>query len=283
MTKKSHTTDPVGKDVPRIDAFDKVTGAAKFADDLQFGPGMLYGRLVRSPHAHARIRSIDVSQALDVPGVKAVVTGEDVAARIGLYLIDRPIFAQDRVRYVGDPVAGVVTTSQEIAERAARRIAVDYEELPAVFDPVESAQPDAPLLHPDLGDYEVANFIFPRPGTNVSEHFKLRKGDVEAAWPRCAAVVEGTFRLPHIQHVPIEPHVAVALWEPSGEVTLWTSSQSPFAQRDLIAQSLDIPHGNLRVVSPYVGGGSAARRASRWRSTPSSWRGRSRGTRSSSA
>jgi carbon-monoxide dehydrogenase large subunit len=255
MTEKRYTTDPVGKNVPRIDAYDKVTGAAKFADDLQFGPGMLYGRLVRSPHAHARIRSIDVSQALDVPGVKDVVTGEDVAARIGLYLIDRPIFAQDRVRYVGDPVAGVVAASQEIAERAARLVEVDYEELPAVFDPVESAQPDAPLLHPDLGDYQVANFIFPQPGTNISEHFKLRKGDVEAAWSRCAAVVEGTFRLPHIQHVPIEPHVAVALWEPSDEVTLWTSSQSPFAQRDLIAQSLGLPHGNLRVISPYVGGG----------------------------
>ena len=83
----------------------------------------------------------------------------------------------------------------------------------------------------------------------------MRKGDVEAAWPQCAAIVEGTFRLPQIQHVPIEPHVAVALWDRSGQVTLWTSSQSPFAQRDLIAQSLGIPHGNLRVVSPYVGGG----------------------------
>ena len=119
----------------------------------------------------------------------------------------------------------------------------------------EGAQPDAPLLHPDLGEYEVANFIFPKPGTNISEHFKLRRGDVEAAWSQCAAIVEGTFRLPQIQHVPIEPHVAVSLWERSGQVTLWTCSQSPFAQRDLIAQSLGIPHGNLRVVSPYVGGG----------------------------
>jgi carbon-monoxide dehydrogenase large subunit len=110
-------------------------------------------------------------------------------------------------------------------------------------------------LHPDLGAYEVANFIFPEPGSNISEHFKLRKGDVASAWPQCAAIVEGTFRLPQIQHVPIEPHVAVSLWEPSDEVTLWTCSQSPFAQRDLIAQSLGIPHGNLRVVSPYVGGG----------------------------
>ena len=249
------TSTLVGKNVPRVDAYDKVTGTALFTDDLPFGPGLYYGRLVRSSHAHALLKSIDVSKALEVPGVKAVVTGQDFDTRIGLYLVDRPVFAKDRVRYVGDPVAGVVATSEDIAEEAAKLVEVEYEELPAVFDPVEAAQPDAPLLHPDLGEYKVANFIFPEPGTNISEHFRLRKGDVEAAWLRCAAIVEDTFRLPHIQHVPIEPHVAVALWEPSGQVTLWTSSQSPFAQRDLIAQSMGISHGNLRVISPYVGGG----------------------------
>jgi CO/xanthine dehydrogenase Mo-binding subunit len=249
------TSDPVGKSVPRVDAFEKVTGSAIFADDIQFGPGLCYGRLVRSPHAHALITRVDVTRALALPGVKAVVTGRDVPNNIGLYLIDRPVFARERVRFVGEPVAGVVATSEEIATEAVRFVDVEYEELPAVFDPVEGAKPDAPLLHPDLDKYEVANFIFPQPGTNISEHFKLRKGDVESAWSGCAAIVEGTFRLPQIQHVPIEPHVAVGLWERSGQVTLWTCSQSPFAQRDMIAQSLDIPHGNLRVVSPYVGGG----------------------------
>ena len=262
MTK--FTSDPVGKSVPRMDAYEKVTGAATFADDMHAarGPGLYYGRLVRSPYAHALVKRVDASKALAVPGVKAVVTGADVPNNIGLYLIDRPIFARDRVRYVGEPVAGVVASSEEVTVEAAQLVEVEYEELPAIFDPVEGAQPDAPLLHPDLGEYKVANFIFPEPGTNISEHFKLRKGDVESAWPRCVAVVEGTFRLPQIQHVPIEPHVAVSLWEHSltsgqgsGQVTLWTSSQSPFAQRDLIAQSLGIPHGNLRVVSPYVGGG----------------------------
>jgi len=211
--------------------------------------------LFRSPYAHALIKRIDASKALELPGVRAVITGEDVSVLIGLYLVDRPVFPRERVRVVGEPVAGVVATSEEIAERAARLVEVEYEVLEPVFDPVEASQPDAPLLHPRLGEYEVANFIFPRPGTNVSEHFKLRKGDTESAWAECAAIVEGTFRLPRIQHVPIEPHVAVAQWETSGNVTLWTCSQSPFAQRDLISQSLGIPHGNLRVVSPYVGGG----------------------------
>ena len=252
---REFTSESVGKSVPRIDVSEKVTGSATFADDMQFGPGLYYGRLVRSPHAHALIRQIDVTKALQLSGVKAVVTGADVPNNIGLYLIDRPIFARERVRYVGEPVAGIIASTEEIAHEAAQLVAVEYEELPAVFDPVEAAQNDAPLLHPDLDQYEVANFIFPKPGTNISEHFKLRRGDVEAAWSRCAAIVEETFRLPQIQHVPIEPHVAVGLWEPSGQVTLWTCSQSPFAQRDMIAQSLDIPHGNLRVVSPYVGGG----------------------------
>ena len=238
-----------------MDIQAKVTGSAVFVDDIQFGPGLYHARLVRSPYAHGRIVAVDATKAVALPGVKAVVTGKDVNTRIGLYLIDRPIFPRDRVRVVGEPVAGVVANSQELAETAARLVEVAYEELPAVFDPVEGAQPDAPLLHPDLGDYEVANFIFPEPGTNISEHFKLRKGDVTSAWSRCAAVVEGTFRLPSIQHVPLEPHAAIALWEPLGEVTLWTSSQSPFAQRDLIAKSLGIPHGDLRVISPYVGGG----------------------------
>jgi len=255
LPKNLVSNEPVGKSVPRVDVHEKVTGAATFVDDIQFGPGLYYARLVRSPYAHALVKKVDVSKALELPGVKAVVTGQDVQAHIGLYLVDRPVFATDRVRYVGDPVAGVIATSEKIAEQAARLIVVEYEELPAVFDPVEAAQADAPLLHPDLGEYKVANFIFPEPGTNISEHFRLRKGDVESAWPRCAAVVEDTFRLPQIQHVPIEPHMAVALWEQSGQVTLWTSSQSPFAQRDLIAQSLGIPHGDLRVVSPYVGGG----------------------------
>jgi carbon-monoxide dehydrogenase large subunit len=249
------TADPVGKSVPRIDAYEKVTGAAIFADDMQFGPGLYFGRLVRSPHAHALIKHIDASKALELPGVKAVVTGEDVNVMIGLYLIDRPVFPRDRVRVVGEPVAGVVATTEAIAEEAARLVKVEYEELQPVFDPVEAALPEAPLLHPDLGKYKVANFIFPQPGTNISEHFKLRRGDTESAWLDCTAIVEGTFRLPQIQHVPLEPHVAVAQWEQSGQVTLWTCSQSPFAQRDLISQSMGIPHGNLRVVSPYVGGG----------------------------
>jgi carbon-monoxide dehydrogenase large subunit len=245
----------IGKSVRRTDSVDKVTGIAVFVDDIQFGPNLLHSRLVRSPYPHALIKNINAKKALELPGVRTVVTGKDLTARLGLYLIDRPIFATDRVRYYGEPVAGVVAISEEIAVEAAKLIKIDYEVLPAVYDPVEAAQPDAPLLHPDLAEYTVANFIFPEPGTNISEHFKIRKGDVDSVWEQCAAISEGTFRLPPIEHVPLETHTSIALSEKSGQVTLWASSQSPFAMRDMIAQSLDIPHNKLRVIAPLVGGG----------------------------
>ena len=246
---------PIGESKPRIDAEVKVTGAALYADDIQFGAGLLYARIKRSPHPHARIKSIDTSQAKALPGVKAVVTGEDFPGYIGLYLRDRHIFCREYVRYVGDPVAGVAAVSQEIAEKALELIEVEYEILASVFDPEFGVSPEAPLIHPNLSEYEVANFIFPEPGTNISNHFKIRKGDVAAAWEQCAAIIERKYHVPQIQHVPIEPHVAIAKVEEDGRVTLWGSSQSPFAQRNLIAQALGISQSDIRVIAPYVGGG----------------------------
>ena len=253
LTKK--VPHPVGDSVPRVDAYEKVIGAAQFADDLQFGPGLLYARIKRSHLPHALIKKIDASKALALPGVKAVVTGEDFSGFLGLYLQDRNIFCRGRVRYVGDPVAGVAAVTEQIAEQALDLIEVEYEPLPGVFDPEYGASPEAPLLHPDLGKYEVANFIFPEPGTNIANHFRIRKGDVEAAWSQCAAIVERTYRIPHVQHVPIEPHVATAQVDDQGKITLWGSSQSPFAQRYLIAKALGMSQSDVRVIAPFVGGG----------------------------
>ena len=255
MTTTTTIPSPIGESVPRIDAREKVTGAAQFADDLQFGPGLLYARIKRSPYPHALIKKIDVSKALALPGVKAVATGADTPGFIGLYLRDRHIFCTDRVRYVGDPVAGVAAISEEIAEQAVNLIEVRYKVLPPVLDPEFGASPDAPLLHPDLGQYEVVPFILPKPGTNIANHFKIRKGDADSAWSRCAAIVERKYHVPQVQHVPIEPHVAVALVDETGKVTLWGSSQSPFAQRNLIAKALGISQSDMRVIAPYVGGG----------------------------
>ncbi len=255
MEKSTTIPHPIGDNVPRVDAHEKVLGAALFADDLQFGPGLLYARIKRSPLPHALIKNIVTSKARALPGVKAVVTGEDFPGLIGLYLKDRHIFCRERVRYVGDPVAGVAAVSEAIAEQALDLIEVEYEPLPGVFDPEFGVTSTAPLLHPDLGNYTVANFIFPEPGSNVSNHFRIRKGDVESAWEQCAAIVEHKYNIPHIQHVPIEPHVAVAKVDEKGRVTLWGSSQSPFAQRSLIASALGISTSDVQVIAPYVGGG----------------------------
>ncbi len=271
----------LGKSVPRLDALDKVTGAAKFVDDIQFGPTLLHAKILRSPHAHARILSVDTTAAAAVPGVRAVVCGRDCPHYIGLYLADRTIYATDRVRFVGEPVAGVAADTPEAAAAAVRLIKVEYEPLPGIFDPVTGAkshdnilhdapsstdlwwqgQPcittktPGPVLHDHLGEYTCAPFIFPVPGTNISNHFKLRKGDTGRGFAAADVVVENVYTLPTIQHSQIEPHSAVAHVDRAGKVTLWASSQSPNAVRKLIATAFGLPMGKIRVITPYVGGG----------------------------
>ncbi len=245
----------IGTSPHRIEARAKVTGAATYVDDIQFGPGLLHGALKRSPIPHGIIKRIDVSKARALPGVRVVITGQDFPGYTGLYLKDRRIFALDRVRYVGEPVAGVAADTPEIAQQALDLIEVEYEPLPGVFDPEFGASPGAPLVHPELASYECVPFVFPQPGTNISNWFKVRKGDLEKGWAEADLIYEHKYRVPHIQHVPLEPHVCVAQQDVNGKITLWSASQSPFAQRNLIAKALNIGHSQLRVITPYVGGG----------------------------
>ena len=251
----------IGHNVERLDVVEKVTGTAVYADDIQFGKGLLYARIKRSPHPHARIISIDTSRAETFPGVKVVITGADFPNHIGLYLKDKYILARDRVRFVGEPVAAVAAVSEEIAEEALKLIDVEYELLDPVFDAEYGASPEAPLIHPRLAEYDAPNFIFPQAGTNIANHFKIRKGDVEKAWQDCAFIVERKFKIPHIQHVPIEPHVAIAQQSGDGQVTVWASSQSPFAQRNIFAKALGMSQSDIRVIAPYVGGGFGCKAA----------------------
>jgi CO/xanthine dehydrogenase Mo-binding subunit len=251
-------THAVGASPQRIEGRDKVTGAAPYVDDLQFGPNLLWGALKRSPLAHAIIKRVDVSKARELPGVRVVVCGEDFPGLTGLYLKDRRIFALDRVRSYGEPVAAVAADTPEIAEKALELIEVEYEELPGVFDPEYGASPEAPLIHPELGSYESVPFVFPQPNTNISNWMKVRKGDMEKGWAEAAdggLIYEHKYRVPHVQHVPLETHVCVAQQDVNGKITLWSSSQSPFAQRNLIAKALHINHSRLRVITPNVGGG----------------------------
>ena len=164
----------VGTSFHRTDVLDKVTGCAVFVDDIQFGPNLLHSRLVRSPHPHARILSVDTSKAEAHPGVKAVVTGADFPGYIGLYLLDRHIFARDRARYVGDPIVGVAATSEVMAEEALDLINVEYEVLEPVLDAEYGASPESPLIHPRLEEYQVASFILPQPKSNISNYLKIQ-------------------------------------------------------------------------------------------------------------
>lgn len=253
--KPPTTSHYIGQSLPRRDAPAKLDGSALFTDDLSFDQPLLHGRVLRSPHAHALIRSIDFTAARLVPGVHAVISGMDYPNKIGLYLKDRSVFAMERVRYIGEPVAAVVAESEEIAEQALSLIRVVYEPLAVVFDAKEACSPQAPLLHPDLGSYAVSDFIYPKAGTNISNHFKIRQGDPELVWPGCAAVIEQTYQIPHIQHTPLEPHIGYALAEADGRITLWASVQSPFAQQSMLADWLHIDKEKVRVIAPYVGGG----------------------------
>lgn len=246
--------DYVGVGVVRNDAVDKVTGAARYAGDLKF-TGMLYAKLLRSEHAHARIVRIDITKAQDLPGVKAVVIGKDFLHRMGLYLKDRTPYAVDKVRYYGEPVAGVAAESLETAEEALRLIEVEYEELPLVLDLQEAVKPDAVLVHPNLHEYQHVAAVFPVPHTNISNHFRIRKGDVEKGFAEADLIFEDEYYVPHIQHSPIEPHAAIALYDRQGKLTIWASSQSPFAMRNILSQSLNWPMNKVRIIGPYVGGG----------------------------
>ncbi|MDY6826753.1 MAG: xanthine dehydrogenase family protein molybdopterin-binding subunit [Bacillota bacterium] len=244
----------VGTDVSRVDALEKVTGAAQYIEDRFIGP-MLHVKMKKSTVAHGKIKSIDTSKALQYPGVKAVLTGKEYSNKIGLYLIDRNFLAVDKVRFWGEPVAIVAAVTEEAAAEAAELIEVEYEELPGVFDPREAMKPDAPLIHEDLGSYKVVPIFYPKPGTNIANHFKLRKGDVKKGFAEADLIVERDFKVPQMQHVSIETHKAAAHWSPDGKLTVWSTAQSPNVVRQLLSESLAIPMHKIRVISSYIGGG----------------------------
>jgi CO/xanthine dehydrogenase Mo-binding subunit len=243
----------VGKSQHRVDGFEKVIGQAKFIADLNLGR-LLYAQVVRSIYAHAIIRELDSRSALSVPGVKAIVTGEDCLQRIGHAIADQFPIAQGKVRYWGEPIAVVVATSPEAAQEAARLVEIAYEPLPFTLHPRQSAEPGAPILHEGLGDYAHDPLIHPMPGSNICHHYHLTRGDVENAFSQSDLIVENEYWIPWIAHVQLEPHGAIAQWD-GGSFTIWSSSQSPFFIRETISRLFHISPAKVRVVIPYVGGG----------------------------
>ncbi len=217
---------------------------------------MLHAAMLHSPHASARIIEIDPADAYTVPGVRAILTGADLDYRLGLYLRDKRILARDVVRYQGEPVVAVAADSLDAAREACRRIKVCYEEQPAVLDPRDALEPDAPLVHPDLDSYDrMSQVFFPKAGTNIAHHQKIRKGDFEVARATADAVLVSDFANPPVQHVPMETHASIAQALPNGRMEIWTSSQSPYTVRHLMSICFGLPHAAIRVHVPFVGGG----------------------------
>ena len=254
----------IGHSVPRLESEDKVTGRLKYLDDVRI-PGLLYGKILRSPHPHAVIRHIDARQAEKLSGVVAVLTRDDVRnnpayhSHYGPIYQDQTIVALDKVRYVGDPVAAIAATHPEIAEEALEQIEVDYEELPAVLDPEEALAKNAPLLHEkiirrrqgfaDLGD------VGPVEGTNICNHFHLCKGDVEKGFRESDYIFENVFTAPAAQHSALEPFTAIASFDRSGSLTIWSTVQNPFVIRDQMAELFHLPVSKVRIIALYLGGG----------------------------
>ena len=254
----------IGVSVPRVDGVKKVTGAAKYVGDMKW-PRMLYAKCVKSPYAHAKILSIDVSAAKALKGVHDVITGDYYTKRGGLYLEDKNFLAVNTVKFCGEPVVAVAAETPEIAEAACELVKVEYEPLPVINNPMEGMAKDAILIHPELHTYKVVPIFHPQAHTNISHHHIIRKGDADAAFkyaeehPDEYYITEHEYHVPHVQHTPIENHIAVAQYEPDGKCTVWASCQSPYAVRQALSASFDIPLNKMRVISPYVGGGFGAK------------------------
>lgn len=254
----------IGVSVPRVDGVKKVTGAAKYVGDMKW-PRMLYAKCVKSPYAHAKILSIDISAAKALKGVHDVITGDYYTKRGGLYLEDKNFLAVNTVKFCGEPVVAVAAETPEIAEAACDLVKVEYEPLPVINNPMEGMAKDAILIHPELHTYKVVPIFHPQAHTNISHHHIIRKGDADAAFkyaeehPDEYYITEHEYHVPHVQHTPIENHIAVAQYEPDGKCTVWASCQSPYAVRQALSASFDIPLNKMRIISPYVGGGFGAK------------------------
>ena len=245
----------LGRSFPRVEAEIKVSGRSSYVDDIDFGPDTLHACLVTSTEPHARILSIDDSAALALPGVMAVMTGRDKNSRMGLFLKDRTLLATDHVLYVGQPVAVVVADSREMAQSAARKVVVEYENLRAATDVMASLGPDAPLVHPDMTDYEGLEHVNSIPDSNVGDHVQLKWGDLERGWAEAETIIEHTYRVGRLYHASLEAHGAAARMDEHGRITLWASIQRPYIQRRIITETLDLEPNQLRVIAPCVGGG----------------------------
>jgi len=244
--------DFVGKRILRKDGPDKITGRAKYTGDVQL-PGTLVGKILRSPHPHAKILNIDTSKAMKLRGIKKIITSKDTLG-IKHGFVETPRYppeqyplAKDRVRFVGEEIAAVAATDPYVAEEALQLIEVDYEPLPAVFDPEKAMQLDAPEIHPTHPKVK-------EPFNNIAGKTETGWGDTESAFARADYVREDRFESHLRTHGYLEPQVTLASYNPGGKLNVWTSSMGPFIKRAKLARTLGLPFSTVRVRKAYVGG-----------------------------
>jgi xanthine dehydrogenase molybdenum-binding subunit len=271
QSQQTQQYDVVGTRPIRHDGLEKVIGAAKFGADTQLS-GMLHGKVLRSPHAHARIKSIDTSKAEALPGVTAVVTSKDFPiignviidlAEGGSRLLAEHIMAADKARYKGHAVAAVSATSAHIAEAALELIEVDYEVLKPVLSIQDSMKDDAPLLH----DTMTTHFKMERfargddtgAQSNIASHIQHKLGDIDKGFADADVIVEGEYTTQTVHQGYIEPHASTASWAGDGRLTIWTCTQGAFAIRSSCSAILDIPESRIKVIPTEIGGGFGAK------------------------
>ncbi|HEX7216086.1 MAG TPA: molybdopterin cofactor-binding domain-containing protein, partial [Methylomirabilota bacterium] len=253
----------IGSRAIRPDGLDKVTGRARFGADYNL-PGQLIGRVLRSPHPHARILSIDTSKAEALPGVKAVITRDDFADQPSEFLpagemmmnykdMVRNVMAREKVLYEGHAVAAVAATTAAVAKRALKLIDVRYEVLPHVIDVVEAMRPDAPVLHGDM--FTVGVEPKPDKPSNIAKRIEIKQGDVEAGFKQADVIVEREFKTAPVHQGYIEPHAALASVSEDGATELWCSTQGHYIVRAHCARLVGLDQAKLRVTATEIGGG----------------------------
>ncbi len=234
----------IGKRVLNVDAFDKVTGAAKYTGDIKLDH-LLHGKILRSPHPHARINCVDLNEAEATPGVMGIIVGKDVPHNsriLGSTINDQSVLTEDKVRYIGDAVAAVAAVTPEIAEEALSRIKVDYTVLPPVLTIEEASRPETCRIH-DFAE------------RNIASTRKVRFGDVEVGFREADYIVEGEFETQPQEHATLEPMAAVAHYEPQRDLTVWTCTQTPYKEKSILSRAFGIPQHRIRIIVPAVGGG----------------------------
>jgi CO/xanthine dehydrogenase Mo-binding subunit len=249
----SATLTVVGTAAPRVDGVAKVTGRTTYGADVIF-PGMLWCRYVRSTMPHARLVRVDTTRAKHMPGVHAVITAQDIPDLLwGRMMMDMPVLARGKVRFVGEPIAAVAADDPDQAEAAALAVEIEYEELPAIFDPREAMKPDAVRIHDDVSKYEGVPEPVPTE-PNAMSHIIWQKGDIDEGFKEAEVIIEHDFTTPPVHQGHIEPHACIARVDEHGRLQVWDANKMPFRQQNQLAPLLDMPVEGIEFTATSIGG-----------------------------